>query len=194
MFSSWQEREADCREDRSCFSLLIQKGIWFSGWGKQKVSHKPHRCLAEGNPPITFTACLGLCLLVIPQKRREVRRLRNGIPSALAWELCHTLQLLCQREKKEEYITEDGKSHTFAPGNRPRASELYLCQEPLGHSNLQHFLVHQICKCYWFIYMALYKQSSYYAPRKAIAKRFSEDKQLKETMKETMGDEFTFSK
>lgn len=84
---SWQERQAGCREDCSCFPSLIYKRNWvFRVWGTWQVSHKPHRWLAEGNPPTTFTAHPGLCLLLIHQKARtEVRWLRKGIHPALAW-------------------------------------------------------------------------------------------------------------
>lgn len=110
--------------------------------------------------PRTLLSCHPL-----EENRGEKTKEGNSLCSSLA--LCHNLQLLHQKRNKE-YITEKTgkrKSHfctweeTVSQVNCPYAPEQH------GHSNLQHTRVHQICKCYWFIYMALYKQSSYYSYR-----------------------------
>lgn len=96
MSLSWQERQAGCREDCICCPSPIYGRIWvFRVWGTWQGSHKPHRCLAKGNPlPPPWHAQGSASLSSVRRGQRWETEDGNSPSSSL--ELCHSWQLLHQ--------------------------------------------------------------------------------------------------
>lgn len=165
MSSSWQDRQAGYRDDRSCFPSLIYKRNWvFSIQSTWQVSHKPYSCLAKGNPPYRLHS-MPSTLCHLSSEDRGEKTEEGNLPSS-SLELCHKVQLLHPRGRNISLWRLAKKRPHFYTWEQTvsQVNCTYATEQP-SHSNLQHILVHWICKCYWFIYMALYKQSAYYTHR-----------------------------
>lgn len=161
MSLSWQERQAGCRDGCTCFPSPIYKRNWVFGiWGTWQGSHEPHGCSAKGNPPPPSRHAQGSASLS-SVRRGQRWETEDGNSPCSSLELCHSRQLLHQKTKGVIHHREDRKSHFCTWEKCCESGELCWSHRAAWSWQPQHTRVHQICKWYWFICTALYKQPSH---------------------------------